>query len=320
MPHLSLRFDLRAFPGGASHAELYKAAVDMAEYADGHGFSGVALSEHHGVNDGYMPSPIVLAGAMAARTAKIRLQFMALIVPLHDPLRLAEDLAVLDNLSGGRVDVTVAGGYVPFEFAMFGKAMKDRGRLTEEAIETLKAAWTGAEFTYQGRKARVTPRPVQQPHPPLWMGGSVDAAAKRAGRLADGFITHREDLYKVYFEAAKAHGKNPWPWSPASPGFVYVAEDVEAAWKVIGPHALQETNSYGEWVAAAGTDGRFAKATSVDELRASGAYLVVTPDECVALAKQFNSFSLHPLMGGLDPDFAWKGLRLFVETVVPRLA
>jgi alkanesulfonate monooxygenase SsuD/methylene tetrahydromethanopterin reductase-like flavin-dependent oxidoreductase (luciferase family) len=319
MPHLSLRFDLRAFPGGASHAALYKAAVDMAEYADGHGFSSVALSEHHGVGDGYMPSPLVLAGAMAARTAKIRLQFMALIVPLHDPLRLAEDIAVLDNLSGGRVDVTVAGGYVPFEFAMFGKEMKDRGRLTEEAILTMKAAWTGEEFTYRGRKARITPRPPQRPHPPLWMGGSVDAAAKRAGRLADGFITHREDLYKVYFEEAKAHGKNPWPFSPSSPGFVYVAEDKEAAWTVIGPHALQETNSYGEWVAAAGTDGRFAKATSIDELRAAGAYLVVTPDECVALAKQFNAFSLHPLMGGLDTDFAWKGVKLFVEKVMPQL-
>src|ERR1700743_1823864 len=101
MPHLSLRFDLRAFPGGASHAELYKAAVDMAEYVDGHGFATVALSEHHGVSDGYMPSPVVLAGGRAARTVKIRLQFMALIVPLHDPLRLAEDIAVLDNLSCG---------------------------------------------------------------------------------------------------------------------------------------------------------------------------------------------------------------------------
>lgn len=319
MPHLSLRFDLRAFPGGASHAELYKAAVDMAEYVDGKGFASVVLSEHHGVTDGYMPSPIVMAAAMAARTKNVRLQFMALIVPLHDPLRLAEDLAVLDNISGGRVDATVAGGYVPFEFEMFGKAMKDRGPLVEETVLTLKAAWTGQEFTYRGRTARIRPTPVQKPHIPIWMGGSVEAAAKRAGRLADGFITHREDLYKVFYEEAKAHGKNPWPFSPSSPGFVYVAEDPEAAWAVIGPHALQETNSYGEWVAAAGTDGRFQKAASVDDLRASGAYLVVTPDECVALARQFNSFSLHPLMGGLDPDFAWKGVRLFVEQVMPRL-
>ena len=319
MTSLSLRFDLRAFPGGASHTALYEAAVGMAEYADAHGFYGVALSEHHGVADGYLPSPIVLAAAMAARTTAIRLQFMAIIAPLHDPLRLAEDIAVLDTISKGRVDVTVAGGYVPFEFAMFGQAMADRPRLIEDAITTLKAAWTGAPFTYRGRQARITPRPVQIPHPPIWMGGSVPAAAKRAGRLADGFITHREDLYQVFFDEARAHGKSPWPFSPSSPGFVFVAEDVEAAWAVIGPHAMHETNSYGEWVAAAGTDGRFVQVKSVEEVRAIGAYLVVTPDECVTLAQSFANFSLHPLMGGLDPDFAWKGLKLFVEKVTPRL-
>lgn len=319
MTTISLRFDLRAFPGGAPPATLYEAAIDMAEYGDRHGFYGVTLSEHHGVSDGYLPSPVVLAGAMAARTKALRLQFMAIIAPLHDPLRLAEDIAVLDIISKGRVDLTVAGGYVPFEFGMFGREMKDRGRLTEEAILTLKAAWTGEPFTFRGRQARITPCPVQQPHPPLWMGGSVTAAAKRAGRLADGFITHREELYQVYFDEAKAHGKNPWAFNPASPGFVYVAEDLEAAWKVIGPHAMHETNSYGEWVAAAGTDGRFVQVGSVEEVRAGGAYLVVTPDECVALAKSFPNFSLHPLMGGLDPEFGWKGLKLFVEKVLPRL-
>src|SRR6185437_10259233 len=248
MTHLSIRFDLRAFPGGASHAELYKTAVDMAEYVDRNGFQAVLISEHHGVSDGYMPSPLVLAAAMAARTETVRFQFLAIIAPLHDPLRLAEDIAVLDNLSKGRVDVAFAGGYVPFEFEMFGKDMKDRGTLTEEAILTMKAAWTGQPFEYRGRKARITPRPYQQPHPPVWMGGSAPPAARRAGRLADHFITHRPELYQIFFDTAKALGKNPLPWREASPGFVYVAEDVEAAWQVIGRHAMHETNSYGEWV------------------------------------------------------------------------
>jgi len=140
MTHLSIRFDMRAFPGGASHAELYKTAVDMAEYVDRNGFQAVLISEHHGVSDGYMPSPLLLASAMAARTETVRFQFLAIIAPLHDPLRLAEDIAVLDNLSKGRVDVAFAGGYVPFEFEMFGKDMKDRGTLTEEAILTCRAA------------------------------------------------------------------------------------------------------------------------------------------------------------------------------------
>jgi len=319
MTHLSIRFDMRAFPGGASHAALYETAVDMAEYVDRNGFQAVLISEHHGVSDGYMPSPLVLAGAMAARTQQVRFQFLALIVPLHDPLRLAEDIAVLDNLSRGRVDVCFAGGYVPFEFEMFGKEMKDRGSLTEEAILTMKAAWTGQPFEYRGRKARITPRPYQQPHPPIWMGGSAPPAARRAGRLADHFITHRPELYQIFFDTAKAAGKNPLPWREASPGFVYVAEDVEEAWKVIGQHAMHETNSYGEWVEAAGTDGRFATVKSIDEIRNGRGYFVVTPDECVEMVKSLPAFSLHPLMGGLDPEWGWKGLKLFVEKVLPRL-
>lgn len=319
MTTVSLRFDMRGPSFGAPHAALYKAAVEMAEFGDRHGFQGVALSEHHGVPDGYLPSPIVLASAMAARTKRIQLQFMAIIAPLHDPLRLAEDIAILDQISQGRVLVTVAGGYVASEFAMFGKAMKDRGPLVEEAIQTLKAAWTGEPFQYRGRTVRVTPRPVQLPHPLLFMGGSAPAAAKRAGRLADGFVTHREDLYQIYFEEAKAHGRNPYPFSPASPGFLYVAEDPEAAWRVIAPHAVHEMNSYGEWIAASGTDGRFAKVESADEAKASGGYAIVTPDECVALAKSYRNLAFHPLMGGLDPDFAWQSLELFVNKVLPRI-
>jgi len=319
MTTVSLRFDMRGPDFGASHTALYKAAIDMTEYGDRHGFVGVMLSEHHGVADGYLPSPIVLAAAMAARTRSIQLQFMALIAPLHDPLRLAEDIAILDQVSAGRTLVTVAGGYVPYEFAMFGKDMSRRGPLVEEAIAVLKAAWTGEWFEYRGLRVRVTPRPVQQPHPPLLMGGSVPAAARRAGRLADGFITHREDLYQVYFDEAKARGKNPRPFSPASPGFLYVAEDPEAAWRVIAPHAVHEMNAYGEWIAAGGTDGRFAKVETPDQAKASGGYVIVTPDECVALAESYDNLVLHPLLSGLDPDFAWRGLELFVDKVLPRL-
>jgi len=319
MTTVSLRFDMRGPDFGASHTALYKAAVDMAEYGDKHGFTGVVLSEHHGVADGYLPAPIVLAAALASRTRSIQLQFMALIAPLHDPLRLAEDIAILDQISQGRTLLCLAGGYVPAEFAMFGKDIKLRGPAVEEAIAVLKSAWTGEIFDYRGRRVRVTPRPFQRPHPPLLMGGSVSAAARRAGRLADGFITHREALYQVYFDEARAHGKNPRPFSPSSPGFLYVAEDPEAAWRVIGPHAMHEMNAYGEWVAAAGTDGRFAKVDSLDEVKASGAYVVVTPDECVNLAKSYDNLMIHPLLSGLDPDFGWRGLELFVEKVLPRI-
>jgi alkanesulfonate monooxygenase SsuD/methylene tetrahydromethanopterin reductase-like flavin-dependent oxidoreductase (luciferase family) len=291
----------------------------MAEYGDRHGFQGVVLSEHHGVADGYLPSPIVLAAAMASRTKSIQLQFMALIAPLHDPLRLAEDIAILDQISQGRTLLTLAGGYVLDEFAMFGKDPKQRGLAVEEAIAVLKSAWTGEPFDYRGRTVRVTPRPFRQPHPPLLMGGSAPAAAKRAGRLADGFVTHRADLYQVYADEAKAHGKSPRPFSPSAPGFLHVAEDPEAAWRVIAPHAMHEMNSYGAWIAASGTDGRFAEVATAEEAKASGGYVIVTPDECVELAKSYDNLVLHPLLSGLDPDFGWRGLELFVDKVLPRI-
>jgi alkanesulfonate monooxygenase SsuD/methylene tetrahydromethanopterin reductase-like flavin-dependent oxidoreductase (luciferase family) len=319
MPEISLRFDMRANPQGASHQLLYATALDMAVYAEQNSFYSITLSEHHGVDDGYLPSPIVLAAAIAGLTKNLRLDFKAIIAPLHDPLRLAEDLAVLDQVSGGRVQATLAGGYNPREFVMFGKSLSDRGAFMEDIIGILTAAWTGEPFQYRGETIRIMPRPVQRPRIPLLMGGSSVAAARRAGRLADGFVTHREDLYKIYAGEARKAGKAPLPFAESCPGFIHITKDPEAAWKLIAPHALQEMNSYGQWIAESGSDGRFALVSSMEELKASGSYIVVTPEEAVALARKFKNLTLHPLMGGLDPEIGWSSLRLFVDEVLPAL-
>ena len=163
-----IRFDLRSPAFGAATRDLYREAIDMAEYADRHGFDFVNLSEHHGSDDGYNPSPIVLGGAIAARTCKLRITLGALILPLHDPIRVAEDVAALDNISAGRVTLVAAAGYVPSEFAMFGRAMKGRGKVLEEGVEVLRRAWSGEPFEYRDGAVRVTPRPVQDPLP-IWI-------------------------------------------------------------------------------------------------------------------------------------------------------
>ena len=122
-----LRFDFRNPDfAGTTMADRYAAALDMAEWADGLGCVNIAVSEHHGSVDGYLPSPLPMLAAMAARTTNVRFMVAALIAPFHDPLRLAEDLVVLDHLSRGRVDLIVAGGYVHEEFAMFGVPMRER--------------------------------------------------------------------------------------------------------------------------------------------------------------------------------------------------
>lgn len=318
---LSLRYDLRAPDFGPSAAELYRAALEQVAWADGIGFDSVALSEHHGCDDGYCPSPLIVAAAVAARTSSLRIMVSALLLPLYDPIRLAEDLAVLDLTSGGRIDLVIGAGYRPEEQAMFGRTMDQRVALVEEGIGVLRSAWTGAPFAYRGRTVRVTPRPLQAAGPTLLLGGSTKAAARRAARLGDGFLPVDASLWTVYAAECERLGRDPGP-PPPPPGplFVHVADDPERAWAHIAPHALHETNSYGEWLTEAEGLGPYTPTDDAESLRAMGLYAVVTPDACAAMARESGSLGLHPLMGGLSPDLAWESLELVAGKVLPALS
>jgi len=297
------------------------ASLEMAAWADARGFSLVRISEHHGADDGYVPSPLVLAAALAARTTTARLRISALLVPLHDPVRLAEDLAVLDNNSGGRIEVIAAAGYRRFELAMFGVDPATRAQRVTDGVAVLRRAWTGEPFTHEGRTVRVTPRPLQEPGPPVFLGGSTPAAARRAARIADGFVPTDPALYDVYRQACAERGTAPGP-DPATPGpsFVHVTDDPERAWATIAPHAVHETGSYAAWLDESGTPGPFS-AADLDTIRSHSAYRVVTPEGCLQLIDEggVGLLVLHPLMGGLDPELAWSSLELFAAEVLPRL-
>lgn len=322
---LRLRYDLRCPDfSPADPAALYAAALEQCRWADRLGFESVALSEHHAVDDGYLPAPIVFAGAVAGRTRGLRIRLAALVAALHDPLRLAEDLAVLDLASGGRLDVILTNGYVPSEFEMFGRRVGERARAVEEAVAVLRSAWTGKPFEHRGRKVRVTPRPAQRPGPAVWLGGSSKPAARRAARIADGFAPSSPAYWEDYRGALCERGRpDPGPL-PRSVGaaFLHVAEDPDAAWRRIAPHALHEMNSYGRWAAESGADTGYALVDDTDVLRERGLYRVVTPEECVELlasAGGDGGLTLHPLMGGLDPDLSWESLELFERRVLPAL-
>jgi alkanesulfonate monooxygenase SsuD/methylene tetrahydromethanopterin reductase-like flavin-dependent oxidoreductase (luciferase family) len=322
VPFLSLRLDLRAPDWGAPIDRLYAEGLEMAEWADRNGFEECVLSEHHATEDGYLPSPLVYGAAVAARTQHLRIHVSALILSLHDPVKVAEDIAVLDLLSGGRLELVMVGGFVPSELAMFGRSAKDRGRLVEEGIAVLDRAWTGEPFEYRGRAIRVTPRPLQRPRPPIFLGGSTHAAARRAAHIADGFIPVLSDLYPAYVEECRRIGRTPGRYRPPAPFGVYVTKDPERTWARIAPHALHEANSYAGWYAEAGVRGLFAPFEDAEVLRASGMYPVVTPDECVELAASLGDdapLNFHPLVGGLDPAVSWESLELFGSQVLPRL-
>ncbi|MDJ0789939.1 MAG: LLM class flavin-dependent oxidoreductase [Myxococcota bacterium] len=326
MPISIVRFDMRRpHFASAGSSELYAAALDMAQYADEKGLSGITLSEHHGTDDGYLPAPLSLAGCMLGRTREIRIAVAALLVPLHDPLALAEELAVLDLASGGRIAITAGLGYRPEEYEMMGRDWKRRGKLLDECLTTLQQAFTGEPFEYRGRTVQVTPRPATAPHPPVFVGGLSAAAARRAARFGLPFqpSTDSEDLAETYRAACEEHGTAPVLIPPGSGEQFYVAEDPDRAWAEVGEHLLHDAKSYASWQQPGQVTVVHSGASSVEELRAEGKYRIVTPDECVERAKAqgpLSTFVLHPLMGGMSPEQGWSCLRLFAEDALPRMA
>ena len=319
-----ISYDMRAPKFGASVQELYAAALDQCAWADDLGFDAVGLGEHHGASDGYLPSPIPMAGAIAGRTRRIKIRPNVLLAPLYEPVKLAEDLAVLQLVSQGRLEVVIGAGYRPSEFAMFGKRREDRKDLYMNAIDVCRKAWQGKAFQYQGREVTVTP--VPDPPPPLWLGGSHPAVARRAARIADGFYPPGGENWEIYRDTCLQLGK-PDPgesFKALGPIFTHVSLDPEADWERIAPHAAHVMQSYSEWTVEAygRAAGPFADGVDIADLRASGAYQVLRPDAAIEMIRGLGrnrTFILTPLLGGLDLALSWSGLRLFEEEVWPHV-
>ena len=173
---------------------LYRLILAQVERAEELGWDDVWLSEHHFIEDDYTPSVLPLAAAIAARTTRMRIGTAALLLPLHDPLRVAEDAATVDVLSGGRLDLGVALGYKLSEFKGFGVSTSSRVGRLEEGLGILRALFAGKTLNHSGRyyhyeDVSLRPLPVQRPLP-LWVGGFVEVAARRAARFADGLIVN----------------------------------------------------------------------------------------------------------------------------------
>ena len=322
MAMFGIRFDLRIPPFSTSdHARAYQACLEMSAWADAHGAQVVVLSEHHGVDDGYLSAPVTLAAAIAARTSQAMINIAALLVPLHDPIRLAEQLAAVSLVSGGRLSIVAGVGYRQEEFDMAGIERKGRGRVLEEYVQVMRKAWTGEPFEWRGRTVRVTPAPA--PPPTVLIGGSTERAARRAARLHAGFFPSVDDqhLVDVYEEACASQGfTDGLVMLPGGPGFVHVSEDPERDWERIGPHALYDAQSYSSWQPPGQRSSVHVEAQNIDDVRRSGVYEVLTPDETVAFVEKTGRLVLHPLMGGMSPELGWKSLRLFEEKVLPRIS
>jgi alkanesulfonate monooxygenase SsuD/methylene tetrahydromethanopterin reductase-like flavin-dependent oxidoreductase (luciferase family) len=192
---LGISFSFQAHRGlGEPYDKAYREALELAAEASRLGYHSIWASEHHGEVDGYCPSPVVACAALAVAAPNCRIGQAVALAPLHGhPMRMAEDLSVVDNLSGGRVEIGLGQGYRPAEFDQFGWNYATRTRAFEESLDILEKAWTGETFDYAGKLytvkgGRLTPPPVTPGRPPLWIGAAHPKARARAVRRRAGFL------------------------------------------------------------------------------------------------------------------------------------
>src|SRR5207302_6837157 len=192
-------------------------------------------------------APTALSGVLLGATRNAHVMVNALLVPLHDPVRLAEDVATLDLTSGGRFTFVAGLAYRHEEFAMAGVDRSKRGAIVEEYIEVMKQAWTGEPFEWRGRTITVRPTPASSAEQLVWLGGSVRRSAERAARLRLPFFTMSTDaaLGDIYREECEKVGYTTgFFMAPSGPLFTHVAEDPDKAWAELAPYAVYDVLSY----------------------------------------------------------------------------
>lgn len=307
----TMRFDMRVPAWAGPAADLYAAAIDMCAWAETRGAVLAVLSEHHGADDGHLPVPLTLASAIAARTNSLAILLAAVPIPLWDPVRLAEEISVLDLISRGRVSYAFGVGHRREEYDHFGIDMNTRGRVADEMLDVLGPLVRGESVEYRGRKVRVTP-PCASPNGPMVLiAGGSKAAARRAGRHGLGFISQTAwPGLKEYYEAqCRAHGHEPgiiqFPQS-GTPTAVFVADNVDEAWDELGPYLLHDAKTAASYRPHDDSVASITRADSVAELREdTGPYRIFTPDEAIDYLRGGQLLPLAPLCGGIAPDIAW---------------
>lgn len=315
---------------GQPTAELYADVLDHMVAAEALGFEGAEFVEHHFTDDGYLPAPLIMATAVAARTKKMRIGTNVALLPLYDPVRLAEECSVLDALSNGRLDLGVALGYRPEEFAGYRIDLKSRASRTDEALQIIRRLWRGESVSFHGRHfnidgVRISPLPVQQPAPLLWVGASARPGIRRAAVYGDGFTgAVDKTVYDMYLEELRTAGKDV-----AKPRIrcieartLAISHDPERTFAMLAPHVMYYINAYAKWFEGTVTQG-WKAVNSVEELKAANALMVMTPDEAVKYLKDLTaqvpleSFSFPLKPPGIPASQMQESLELFSSKVMP---
>jgi probable F420-dependent oxidoreductase len=314
----------------------YSDIIELTKLVESSGLDSAWVSEHHFAEDGYLPSLLPMLAAMAAVTDRIELGTGVVLAPFHDPIRLAEDFAVVDQISDGRVICGLGIGWREEEFREFGIEVSSRTRRLSEIVEVLRRAWNEPRFDFDGRYysysgVAVTPKPARVP--PILVGGFVDDAIKRAGRIGDGYISSRAPVSRVEeaFEMAAKERAAAGLDGPPIVGVLqngFVTNDPDGDWPMVRDGAGHQLGVYTGWRAGTDVPGKPLDVQPPDdkELRDMTAY--GTPDDVIGyLEPLIDVLASYPEghlvvrlhYPGMAAELAARSIELFAGEVAPAL-
>jgi alkanesulfonate monooxygenase SsuD/methylene tetrahydromethanopterin reductase-like flavin-dependent oxidoreductase (luciferase family) len=307
--------------------DLYAETLETIAWTESLGFDGAWIPEHHGADDGYMPAPMVTLAAVAARTSRMKIGTGVALAPLYHPVRFAEEAAVVDILSNGRLELQLAIGYRRRETAAFGVDFTRRGARFDEFLEIVQRLWAGETVTFEGKHFTVHDAQVRPPAPrgriPLYIGGFAEKALARVARHADGYFGN-EEVCGLYADKLRAEGKDPAEARIRIQGlFVVVARDPQAARDELAPYFHYVNNAYGEWLnedKAIGLDDPALKPMDLEAFKQSKILQIWTPDQAIDRAMRERIPVEHFTMmlpPGMPQDRFRDYAQLFADEVIP---
>jgi alkanesulfonate monooxygenase SsuD/methylene tetrahydromethanopterin reductase-like flavin-dependent oxidoreductase (luciferase family) len=309
-------------------ADLYAETLEFIAWSESAGFDGAWVPEHHVAEDGYMPAPLVALSAIAARTSTIKIGPAVALAPLYHPVRFAEECAVLDILSNGRLEIALAIGYRKRETDAYGVDFTHRGSRFDEFLQIVSKLWAGETVSFEGqyytvKNAALMPPPTRG-HIPLYIGGFADKALERVAKYGDGYFGD-EKLSDRYKAKLRALGKDPEMARIRIPGlFLAVAHDPQQAMEELAPYYHYVNNAYGAW---ANEDRGFGSESALEpmtmeQFKASGIVQILTPGEAIDRfrAMQARMAVEHVMMAmpaGFAPAKFVKYAEVFAREVIP---
>ncbi len=319
---LGLYFDLRnPAPWARPWPEVYGRALDLVVEAERLGAASVWFSEHHLFADGYLPQPLTFAAAAAARTSRVRIGTAVLIAALRPAALVAEEAAVIDQISGGRLELGIGAGYSVPEYEFYNADITKRYGLTDAAVTEIRRLLD---------EGIVTPPAAQNPFP-IWLGYQGPQGAKRAGRLGVGLLSLDRALLDPYREGLVEGGHDPATARTGGMLDIIVADDPEEAFERILPHYAHQLNSY-RAAAVAGSGRDAPKEITVEKLRGGAAQKgqipglrVLTPTDAVAAIREATEGSpvehvyLWASVAGMPDEIVERHVELTCTQVAPNL-